>query len=92
MTCLEAGDVLFLAKLSIIWMETSIYLTMELPRMWNDEASSNQDVIDGKRSLRDIEMEENDSDKDFPGQCIRENCNFVVQSHYFIETLLHKHL
>ena len=92
MTCLEAGDVSFLAKLSIIWMETSIYLTMKLPRAWNDEASSSQDVIDEKRNLRDIEMEENDSDKDFSGQCIRENCNFVVQSHYFIETLLHKHL
>ena len=88
---MEAEDVLLLAKLSIIWMETSIY-SMVLPRMWNDEASSTQDVIGEERNLRDIEMKENDRDKDFPGQCIRENCNFVLQRHYFIETLFHKHL
>ena len=41
-----------------------------LPRMWNGEASSTGDVIDEQLNLREIEMKENDSNEDFPGQRI----------------------
>ena len=49
-----------------------------LPRMWNDEVSSTQETFNEQVNLLDIEMEENYSDEDFPGQCICGNCNFVV--------------